>query len=1292
MAIGFSPLPSARIPDSAGPSSPMASSCDSAALVAERCLQEDRTVLQLHDQLRCSPGCPSVSGLRDNDYPNLKDFGATMRSVHHVSGLTTIPLPASLVEQFNHMQQNCDMGLFPEIGRAWLTIDSNIFLWAYDNAEDIAFFDRLTETIVAVGLARPKAGVFKDHITHIMCLATTIEVLLLGVMAPAGDAGDPANLHIILEPLFTLPTDNVTMGVIAGTDSGRIFLGGRDGCLYEVTYRSDESWFGSRSSKINHSRSSLSTFIPTFLTLSAGDAIVQIEVDDSRHLLYTRSDSGTIDLYDLGAGGQQLTKVTSLSSSAILQQATGIAGTVDQSNFRSIVQICAIDESESVLINLLAVTEAGVRLFFSTCRSGFDSRPSSLQILHIRLPPGFSASSAYQKPARVHLCHHRRGATIMLSPQSQESDMLWLLTNDPFPFASDLMEISAAVQLNSRVWKMVEESKPKVVTQLDSFLVPNSSKAVFLEPPLLVTQDLESQRKFVFLASDGIHVAYKPRPVDHLRQVLIDNQGFDNDAVRGFFVLYGELQAAVMALSLACAAESPQVTEWATLAFFKFARDAENQLLPAIAGFQSATPVHPHARQTPVFSPAVYPSLAPPAPVFPAATSGSPQTPPNAVPAVDLAHEFSVRHNALHKFFSRVIRPVWHHGVVVVENRQQADEVLSSSVSVQELSIYIAKLKSLQEFMKQNLQLPNSRNYAQSNDAIRMSPQFKEKLSLSSLSNLINNSKEVLELWKILQDHNFPSTISYAPPEVKQSLKAATFRDLILTGFETTTRLASCLVQRFIEDNETTDAISHRLSAACPSIFKHENALYAKAHEKLTKARSTADPKEREKLVEEGAQTLKSVGARINLRQACQLLQAVNSYKHIIDLCVSTAVLRDPQNLAYHFYRNGEPESDLSGSQALVTRMECYQVLLECFQALRDHSQVTIHPSRSPGAGSGWNMEVSRDEAARFADLLLQEAMNSKDELLHVAVYDWLYVHQEYDRLLLIKSPFLESYLKRKTAKCSESTALMDLLWMFYERNGHYRAAAEILCKLAERHGSDIDLAKRREYLSRAIVCMKSQNSLSLPDKESRHAGGFLHELEEKMEVTRLQMQLLDGLRHRPDCAELVSRLNSDLLDITNLYDIAEARDLPEMQLAIVHAANHDDQVLIESFWAKIIDKELQSRQQQSAESTRRILENKISSLTQMCLPSERFFPVSFIIRHLESNSEKLGSERTWLVDLLCRLGYPVAQLVEHYHRLLKAKGTNYSWPGKDIHLLDLIRHLMEKAVASPASIPRSER
>jgi len=57
------------------------------------------------------------------------------------------------------MQQNCEMGIFTEIGRAWVAIDSNIYLWAYDNGSDVAYYDGLSETILSVGLVRPKQGI-----------------------------------------------------------------------------------------------------------------------------------------------------------------------------------------------------------------------------------------------------------------------------------------------------------------------------------------------------------------------------------------------------------------------------------------------------------------------------------------------------------------------------------------------------------------------------------------------------------------------------------------------------------------------------------------------------------------------------------------------------------------------------------------------------------------------------------------------------------------------------------------------------------------------------------------------------------------------------------------------------------------------------------------------------------------------------------------------------------------------------------------------------------------------------
>ena len=82
--------------------------------------------------------------------------------------------------------------------------------------------------------------------------------------------------------------------------------------------------------------------------------------------------------------------------------------------------------------------------------------------------------------------------------------------------------------------------------------------------------------------------------------------------------------------------------------------------------------------------------------------------------------------------------------------------------------------------------------------------------------------------------------------------------------------------------------------------------------------------------------------------------------------------------------------------------------------------------------------------------------LQSSDQLMHVALYEWLVGKAATDRLLAVKSPFIEEFLKAGTAQQPEATAVYDLLWKYYEKNGQYVAAAKILNKLADRHSMEL--------------------------------------------------------------------------------------------------------------------------------------------------------------------------------------------------------------------------------------------
>ena len=71
----------------------------------------------------------------------------------------SIPLPSFLNDELAKVRPTSLMGLLPEVGLAWLSVDSKLFLWCYDGSDDFCSFDGTGgQCIVSVGLVRPKKG------------------------------------------------------------------------------------------------------------------------------------------------------------------------------------------------------------------------------------------------------------------------------------------------------------------------------------------------------------------------------------------------------------------------------------------------------------------------------------------------------------------------------------------------------------------------------------------------------------------------------------------------------------------------------------------------------------------------------------------------------------------------------------------------------------------------------------------------------------------------------------------------------------------------------------------------------------------------------------------------------------------------------------------------------------------------------------------------------------------------------------------------------------------------------
>ncbi len=76
------------------------------------------------------------------------------------------------------------------------------------------------------------------------------------------------------------------------------------------------------------------------------------------------------------------------------------------------VGIAHLPASESIPLSLVAISSNGVRYYFSTCSRQTNNamdRPGNIILQHVRLPPGFAASSLVPKPSKVHMNYYKQG-------------------------------------------------------------------------------------------------------------------------------------------------------------------------------------------------------------------------------------------------------------------------------------------------------------------------------------------------------------------------------------------------------------------------------------------------------------------------------------------------------------------------------------------------------------------------------------------------------------------------------------------------------------------------------------------------------------------------------------------------------------------------------------------------------------------------------------------------------------------------------------------------------------------
>lgn len=530
---------------------------------------------------------------------NVVDTGLRRHSVQ--------PLPSTFIEQTQRVQYRSFMGLFPQIQCAWLTVDSNLFLWSYDlqdghgthRSSDLYVYEGITQVIVSVAVVAPRPGVFVNTVRHLLAVATSVEVTLLGVeFSPTGEIN-------LVPTHISVATDSILMLKIVSTPDGRIFMAGADGSLHEFVYETypRTGLFDiltgrpvKRARKIVHSKSSLVDYFPSYIrtVFSKRDELVDLVTDSPRGALYTLSQSGSLTVYDI----LDSSSTSHVCTVDVAHESRNLVSFSAPAGEREYVSLHVVSGMAMVSVQVIVVTSFGERIYFTSIPGSshslstaiqpqqpmpgnFDrTRPKTLVCVGYRPSPDRSISRS-TRPC-VHMAWCERGMAVFADLRHVNSDRLIVVYPDSRlgtalserrgarPGTGRSSEVVIETLLDedtlSRTGALGTQGASSAVdthyedsgrrdsaadAQNRSFAIAdtwfasgsgtnNTPQAVPFDPP----------SSFLVLSSTAIHVYERIPPVVRLTEILESGGGSASD-IMSFFERHGAAEAFAMCLEIA---------------------------------------------------------------------------------------------------------------------------------------------------------------------------------------------------------------------------------------------------------------------------------------------------------------------------------------------------------------------------------------------------------------------------------------------------------------------------------------------------------------------------------------------------------------------------------------------------------------------------------------------------------------------------------------------------------------------------------------------------------------------
>ncbi len=809
------------------------------------------------------------------------------------------------------------MGLFADLNHAWVSIDNALYLWDYTHPspELIAFEQQQTHNITAVQLVTPRPGVFLPTVNRLLVIATTVELILVGLASqPAPGGGQSVTLF---STSLSVPIKGISVNIIEGSAAtGRVFfseLGSDD--VYEITYQQEERWFQNRCAKINHTGKGVSVFSPGpilgFGQKTQQERIVQMAIDDTRSLLYTLSSQSTIRVFHMRPNnGLALTITKTLGATLVDIRHTPSSYTDLLGSNIPIVSIIPISARESERSHLIAVTSTGCRIFMSATSGpsmiSSSNAPTSMQLQFVKFPPAsLSSGSNRQGSTQTSVYNQNNQGTNMTSRALIETR--WAVRYAPgyffclvkvdanfdslFVSASDTGRIARARDNPSLpkypelgLWSQLG-SKAEAIG-LASLPHPASNSPTGFGNELAVQYDSPAT-EVALLTNTGVHTFRRRRLVDIFASAIKVGGGDEGleFQINKFLRWYGPNETASTAVAVACG-QGLDVTSESRVAkitdplVLEFARKAfiEHGGKPSFNESQIMD---------------------------------------QSMPSIDAVRP-SPRHEGLALYIARLVRTVWREVIMRQSLSPTSGLTIVPAVSMNKLREKSQDLVTLREFLESNksfidgLTGPDALNRASTKqDEISLQAEHR---ALYSLLVLLEDMIEGIAFVQVLFDEQITEVMKLLSSETQQQVLSLTYEGLFssVRGKDLAKELVKAIVNRNIANGSNVETVAEALRRRCGSFCSADDVVIFKAQELLKRSSEAgSDSESGRNLLNESLRLFKQVAGTLSLEQlqwAAQNFTNMQFYAGAIQLALDVAHESDRGNRALSWIQEGRPD------------------------------------------------------------------------------------------------------------------------------------------------------------------------------------------------------------------------------------------------------------------------------------------------------------------------------------------------------------------------------------------------